>query len=94
MQDDMEKNPVTNLKREINLKISNRIIGRSFKPIRGLFHALPEGKVFLHSLNELARDTTLRNCGPGYILRRVIDQTPSKLLDQDFIFSEKAKCDA
>ena len=72
-------------------KISNRIIGRSFKPIRGLFHALPGGKVFLHTLDKLARDTSIRNCGPGYILRRVMEQIPSELLDQNFLSSEDRK---
>lgn len=69
-------------------KIATRIIGRSFKPIRGLFHGLPGGKVFLHTLDKLGRDKTIRNCGPGYILRCVMEEIPSDLLDQNFILSE------
>lgn len=70
-------------------KIANRIIGRSFKPIRGLFYALPGGKIFLHTLDKLGRDRSIRNCGPGYILRLVMEQIPSRLLDQNFVLSEQ-----
>lgn len=86
-QEDLE-HALIGKKQQKKVKISNRIIGRSFKPIRGLFHALPGGKVFLHTLDKVARDKTIRNCGPGYILRCVMEQIPSELLDQEFIFSE------
>jgi hypothetical protein len=87
-QDEAEHVVTMRLKHSKKAKISNRIIGRCFKPIRGLFYALPGGKVFLHTLDKTARDKSIRNCGPGYILRRVMEQVPSELLDQDFIFSE------
>ena len=68
--------------------IASRILGRSFKPIRNLFHGLPGGKVFLHTLDKASRDKSIRNCGPGYVLRRVMDQVPPRLLDQNFILTE------
>ena len=71
-------------------KIANRLVGRSLKPIRGLFYGLPGGKVFLRLLDSTARNITIRNCGPGYILRRVIQEMPDDLLDQDFFLSEDA----
>jgi tRNA-dihydrouridine synthase len=87
-QEETEEIVITGMKQKKKAKIHTRIIGRSFKPIRGLFHALPGSKVFLHSLDKLGRDATIRNCGPGYILRRVMEEIPSELLDQNFIFSE------
>ena len=76
------------MKKQKKPRISNRLIGRCFKPIRGLFYGLPGGKVYLHTLDKVAGDKSIRNCGPGFVLRRVIDQLPSDLLDQDFILSE------
>ena len=76
------------MKKQKKDRISNRLIGRCFKPIRGLFYGLPGGKVYLHTLDKVSRDKSIRNCGPGFILRRVIDQLPADLLDQDFILSE------
>lgn len=83
-----EQIAMTGLQQKNKSKIASRIVGRSLKPVRGLFHGLPKGKVFLHALDNAARDTTIRNCGPGYLLRRVIQQIPDELLDQDFVFSE------
>ena len=87
-EEDMKITAMKAVKARKKAMIATRILGRSFKPIRGLFHGLPGGKVFLHTLDKTSRDTSIRNCGPGYILKRVIDQTPSQLLDQNFVFSE------
>jgi len=87
-QEEMEEVVMTGMKQKKKAKIHTRIIGRSFKPIRGLFYALPGSKVFLHTLDKLGRDASIRNCGPGYILRRVMEEIPSELLDQNFVSSE------
>mmetsp|Transcript_25701 Transcript_25701/g.60253 ORF Transcript_25701/g.60253 Transcript_25701/m.60253 type:complete len:200 (-) Transcript_25701:20-619(-) len=90
IEEDLEKIAVKAIEKRKKAMIATRIIVRSFKPIRGLFHGLPGGKVFLQKLDKTSRDTSIRNCGPGYMLRRVMDQTPSQLLDQHFVFSEEA----
>ena len=87
-EEEKEQTALTEIQHKNKAKIASRIVGRSLKPIRGLFHGLPGGKVFLHALDNVARDTTIRNCGPGYLLRRGMQQIPSELLDQDFVFSE------
>jgi len=88
--EEKEREEETEFKQKNKLKISNRLVGRSLKPIRGLFYGLPGGKVFLRLLDSMARNITIRNCGPGYILRRVIQEMPGDLLDQDFVLSEDA----
>lgn len=84
----MEQIAMTGMMQKKKAKIASRIIGRSLKPIRGLFHGLPGGKVFLHTLDKVARDKTIRNCGPGFIVRRVMEEVPSVLLDKNFVYSE------
>ena len=76
------------MKQQKKVRIHNRIIMRCFKPIRGLFYGLPGGKIFLHTLDKVSRESSIRNCGPGFILRRVMEELPSELLDQDFVLSE------
>ena len=71
-------------------KIASRLIGRSLIPIRGMFFGLPKSKQFNSRLDALARDLTVRACGPGYIIRRALEEVmPSYLLDQDFPTSEE-----
>jgi len=70
------------------IKISSRIIGRSLKPIRGLFYGIPKGKELLHACDKVAGDKSIRNCGPGYLLRRVMRHVSAEILDRDFVFSE------
>jgi len=81
-------NNMIEIQQNNKIKITSRIVGRSLKPVRGLFHGVPKGKIFLHACDEAARDTSIRNCGPGYILRRVMQQIPSQIMDLPFILSE------
>jgi tRNA-dihydrouridine synthase A len=50
-------------------KIHSCVIERSLKPIHGIFFGMPKSKTFKRSLDTLSRDGSVRNCGPGYILR-------------------------
>ena len=76
------------MKQQKKPRISNRIISRCFKPIRGLCYGLHGGKVFLHILDKEGKNKTIRNCGLGFVLRRVMEQLPSELLDEDFVLTE------
>jgi tRNA-dihydrouridine synthase A len=86
--DEEEEFFMVELNQKKKLKISSRLIGRSLKPIRGLFYGIPGGKVFLRILDKAARDDSLRNCGPGFIVWRVVQQMRDDLLDQNFISAE------
>lgn len=71
-------------------KIAPRIIWRSLIPIRGMFFGLPKSKQFNHRLDVLTRDATYRECGPGFIIRKALeDIIPPDVLDQDFVTSEE-----
>ena len=50
------------------IKIATRIIDRSLKPILNLFHGCNGSKMFRHDCETLRRNTTIRNCGPAFIL--------------------------
>jgi tRNA-dihydrouridine synthase A len=50
------------------IKIATRIIDRSLKPILNIFHGCSGSKMFRHDCEALRRNTTIRNCGPAYIL--------------------------
>jgi hypothetical protein len=67
------------------VKIRSRIIDRSLRPVLNIFKDVPNTRSFKRMCNELGKDTRIRNCGPGYILRRAIQSVPPETLDQDFL---------
>jgi hypothetical protein len=69
-------------------KISSRIIDRALKPVHGMFFGLPKNRSFRRACDELSRNIALRNCGPGFILRKAMLTMPAKILDQDFVRTE------
>lgn len=69
-------------------KITGRAIGRALQPVRGLFFGIYGGKYFKLGCDKLAKDNKIRNCGPGYILRKVMSTMPKALLDEPFIKTE------
>lgn len=73
---------------ENRVKISSRVIDRSLKPILGIFFGLPKSKLFRRECDRLSRDKLIRNCGPGYILRKAVSAMPQKLLDDNFVKTE------
>ena len=70
-------------------KIASRLIGRALIPIRGMFFGLPKSKLFNQHLDRLARDLKVRDCGPGYMIRKALEVVPPYILDQDFSTSEE-----
>jgi tRNA-dihydrouridine synthase len=69
-------------------KVASRIIGRSLKPIRGMFYGLPKSKRFIQTLDKLVQDMAIRNCGPGFLIRKASQVMPNELLDQEFARTE------
>jgi tRNA-dihydrouridine synthase A len=69
-------------------KISSRLIIRALKPIRGMFNGLPKSKIFPRACDKLSQDTSIRNCGPGFILRMALRVMSDEVLDQDFVKTE------
>jgi tRNA-dihydrouridine synthase A len=73
------------------VKVASGLVARALRPVKGLFHGLPKRKIFLQTLDEQVRDLTIRNCGIGFILRRVMAIIPDDLLDRDFVRTEDYK---
>lgn len=73
-------------------KIASRLIGRALIPIRGMFFGLPKSKLFNKRLDDLGRDLRVRDCGPGYIIRKALEVVPDYVLDQEFATSEEYSC--
>jgi hypothetical protein len=69
-------------------KITSRIVGRALKPIRGMFYGLPKSKIFLQTCDRLGQDMRIRNCGPGFLLRKALEVMPDELMDQEFVKTE------
>jgi tRNA-dihydrouridine synthase A len=65
-------------------KISSHVVDRSLRPVLGLFSGLSGAKKWRRTLDQVSRDLTIRNCGPGYILRQAVTTMPDALLDQEF----------
>lgn len=70
-------------------KMKTCVMDRSFKPVLGMFFGLPKSKFYRQELDRLGRDAKLRNCGPAYILKCVMECLPSELLDQEFCPTEE-----
>jgi len=69
-------------------KLTTAAIGRSLTPIRGLFFGVYGGKCFKTQCDKLAKDRRVRNCGPGYIVRKAMATIPAELLDVPFVKTE------
>ncbi|KAL7537469.1 hypothetical protein ACHAXR_007842 [Thalassiosira sp. AJA248-18] len=65
-------------------KFSSKIIGRSLKPVQGIFHGVPSSRAFKRVCDKLGQNVAIRNCGPGCILRKAMQSVPSDILDQEF----------
>ena len=69
-------------------KLTTAAIGRSLTPVRGIFFGIHGGRCFKLQCDKLVKDSRIRNCGPGYILRKAMSATPDELLDQPFVKTE------
>lgn len=65
-------------------KMASKIIARSLKPVQGIFNGVPNSRAFRRCCDELGQDVAVRNCGPGYILRKAMQSVPSEVLDREF----------
>jgi Dihydrouridine synthase (Dus) len=71
------------------VKISARVMDRSLKPVLNLFFLQPGAKSFRRACETLSRDTTIRNCGPAFVLRRAVAATITPdVLDQPLVRTE------
>ncbi|CAB9525590.1 dihydrouridine(20/20a) synthase [Seminavis robusta] len=68
-------------------KISSRLIGNALKPVQSLFAGLPCHKAFRRASSVLVvQDATIRNCGPGFVLRMAVRQSvPREYLVQPLV---------
>ena len=69
-------------------KMVSSVIDRPLKPILGVFAGLPGNAKFRREIHRLSRDMNVRNCGPGYVLRKAIECISDDILDAEF-----ARCD-
>lgn len=65
-------------------KITGPDIAKCLKPVQGIFHGIPSSRVFRRVCDKLGQDSKIRNCGPGYILRKAMQSVPPDILDQEF----------
>jgi len=70
------------------IKITSHVIGHSFKPIQGICFGLKNSKAFKKVFLKLSVDISLRNCGPGFLIRKTMESMPGKVLDRNFIRTE------
>ena len=69
-------------------KMVSSVIDRPLKPILGVFAGLPGNAKFRREIHRLSRDMSVRNCGPGYVLRKATECVSNDILDAKF-----SKCD-
>ena len=65
-------------------RMASKIIARSLKPVQGIFNGVPNSRAFRRCCDELGQNAAVRNCGPGYILRKAMQSVPSEVLDREF----------
>mmetsp|Transcript_31331 Transcript_31331/g.62102 ORF Transcript_31331/g.62102 Transcript_31331/m.62102 type:complete len:153 (-) Transcript_31331:35-493(-) len=70
------------------VKVSSKIVGRSLKPVATMLHGMPNQKAFKKALDRLGQDKKIRNCGPGFILRKAMETVQPGLLEKDFVRTE------
>ena len=75
-------------KRCPNAKITSRVVDRALKPVHGICFGMPNSRKFRRDCDRLSRDMSIRNCGPGFILRKVMECMSDDMLDQDFVKTE------
>jgi len=85
VQQRQEKN---NMNPQNKVLISSVVMDRSMKPVLGIFFGKPKAKFFRHKLHCYARDLTIRNCGPGFAIRKAMSLMPAHVLDEPFTKTE------
>ncbi len=65
-------------------KIVSRVIDQSLQPSLGILYGVSGNGPFRRELHRLSRDSTVRNCGPGFILKKAMQCVPPEIWDQPF----------
>mmetsp|Transcript_33997 Transcript_33997/g.50759 ORF Transcript_33997/g.50759 Transcript_33997/m.50759 type:complete len:658 (-) Transcript_33997:19-1992(-) len=65
-------------------KIVSRVIDQALKPTLGILYNQKGNSKFKRTLHELSRDGNIRNCGPGYILRKAMMCVEDDIWDKPF----------
>ena len=65
-------------------KIVSRVIDQSLQPALGILFGLDGNKTFRRELHRLSRDLNVRNCGPGFILKKAMSSIPDEIWDKPF----------
>lgn len=71
-----------------NMKISSNVIKRSIRPIPGVFYKVHGQRQFRQACDRYSRDDSMRNCGPGYIIRKAMRVMSDEALDLPFVKTE------
>lgn len=70
------------------VRVATIVMDRCIKPINNIFCGQPSSKLFRQEVNRLARDLTVRNCGPAALIARALSIVPAELLDQELVATE------
>ena len=65
-------------------KIVSRVIDQSLQPTLGILYGVIGNGSFRRELHRLSRDSTVRNCGPAFILKKAMQCVPCEVWDQPF----------
>lgn len=83
----LSSNPKTR-KKKAKAKITTHVIGRSLRPVLGLFFGLSTSGSYRRRCEELIQDASIRNCGPAFVLVSVLRDVPDEFLDTEFVRTE------
>ncbi|KAL7435054.1 hypothetical protein ACHAXM_004423 [Skeletonema potamos] len=65
-------------------KIVSRVIDQSLQPTLGILYGVVGNRTFRRELHRLSRDLSVRNCGPGFILKKAMCCVPCEIWDSLF----------
>jgi len=69
----------------------SRVIDRALQPTLGILFGLPGNSKFRRELHRLSRDMEIRNCGPGYILKRAMMCVSKDVWDRPFVLNDGSR---
>jgi tRNA-dihydrouridine synthase A len=72
-----------------DVRVATIVMDRCIKPINNIFCGQPCSKVFRQEVNRLARDRSVRNCGPAALIARALTVVPTEILDQELVATER-----
>lgn len=67
-----------------NTKIVSRVIDQSLQPTLGILYGVTGNGPFRRELHRLSRNASVRNCGPGFILKKAMQCVPGEVWDEPF----------